>query len=450
MVDSITRELMLFAAAGLMVGGVDDLALDGLFLLRRLWRGREPQPWVRDLPEPATATRFAILVPAWNEAAVIGAMLAATLGRYRHRDYLIFVAAYANDRATVDAIARVAERDGRVRLVVNPRPGPTTKADNLNAAWRALLREEAASGRGFVAAMLHDAEDVVHPDELRVCAALLGEADVVQLPVLPLVHPKAPMVSGHYADEFAESHGKQMVMRAALGAGMPLAGTGCAIATAMLRRIAETRGGLPFEPTSLTEDYELGLAIAELGGRGVFARYRDDGGEPVAVRAYFPGDFAAAARQKARWMVGIALAGWDRTGWARPTQLTDHWMRMRDRRAPLAVLVLAAAYAALLAWALDDLLHAWSGEPVPVMAPAWLLAFNMAMLAWRLAMRVAFTTRDYGWREGLRAVPRFLVGNTVSLAAAPRALAIYAAMLLGAAPVWDKTEHEYPAVEAAG
>ena len=445
-VDVVARELMLFAAAGLMVGGIDDLLVDLVFLVRRAWRRGARPLMLADLPPAAgtAAGRFAVVVPAWCEARVIGAMLSAALARYRHPDYLIFAAAYANDRATVDAIARVAERDPRVRLVVNPRPGPTTKADNLNAAWAAILREEARSGRDFAAVMLHDAEDMVHPDELRVCAALIGRADVVQLPVLPLVHPRAPMVSGHYADEFAESHGKQLVIRAALGAGMPLAGTGCAIALPMLRRLAATRGGAPFDATSLTEDYELGLAVAALGGRGIFVRCLADTGEPIAVRSYFPGDFAAAARQKARWMVGIALAGWDRTGWARARHLTDHWMRMRDRRAPLAVLVLAAAYGALVAWALAGILHLWRGTPPPPLAPAWLLAFNLAMLAWRLAMRVAFTTRDYGWRQGACAVPRFLIGNLVALAAAPRALAIYLPMLFGAAPVWNKTDHEFP------
>ena len=41
-------------------------------------------------------------------------------------------------------------------------------------------------------------------------------------------------------------------------------------------------------------------------------------------------------------MTGIALAGWDRIGWGGRQRFGDHWMRMRDRRAPLAVLVLAS------------------------------------------------------------------------------------------------------------
>ena len=450
-VDAVARELMLFAAAGLLVGGVDDLALDLLFATRLVRRRAMAPRRLADLPAVAPAPRLAMLIPAWQEAGVIGAMLRATLTRYDHDDWLAFVAVYPNDPATLDAVAAVAQGDVRVRVVVNPRPGPTTKADNLNAAWAAALREEAASGRAFAAVVLHDAEDVVHPAEPRVFAALLAQADVVQLPVRPLVHPRAPLVSGHYLDEFAESHGKSMVLRTAIGAGMPLAGTGCAIAATAMRRVAAAADdGQPFDAASLVEDYELGLAIARAGGRGVFARVLDEGGEPVAVRSYFPGEFAAAARQKARWMTGIALAGWDRTGWAEARAVAENWMRMRDRRAPLAILVLAAAYGAVLAWAVAVAVHAWRGEPAPGFAPAWLLALNTGLLGWRLAVRVGFSARDGGWRQGALAVPRFMVGNLVGLAAAPRALATYLPILVGRTPVWHKTSHEFPGLPAAG
>src|SRR3546814_4746345 len=67
--------------------------------------------------------------------------------------------------------------------------------------------------------------------------------------------------------------------------------------------------------TSWTEDYGIGLRIGALGGRGILARVPEyPGGPVVAVRAYFPATLDAAVRQKARWLFGIALAGWDRTG----------------------------------------------------------------------------------------------------------------------------------------
>ena len=453
LVDALTRESMLFAAAGLLVGGLDDLVVDIVFLLHRTPSRRRERLALATLPPPQEPGRIAIFVPAWDEVAVLGGMLTAALSRFDHADYRIYVGLYPNDRPTIEVASAVAERDPRIKLVIGARPGPTTKADCLNGLWRALLRDDAAAGRITKAVVLHDAEDVVHPAELRVFDTLIEGRAVVQLPVLPLVKASSRLVSGHYADEFAEHHAKGIVVRTAIRAAMPLAGTGCAIATAMLSRIAAERDGSPFDATSLTEDYELGLRIAELGGAGLFARVADDSERPrgvVAVRAYFPDTITAATKQKARWMTGIALAGWDRTGWASPRAVGDHWMRMRDRRAPIAVLVLAVAYLAVIAWGLRRIMHWFVAVPLPVDRLAdWLIGATTALLVWRLAVRMACTRRCYDWREAWWSLPRFFVGNVVSLVAAPRALMRYLAMLRGAAPVWDKTRHEFPDLDAA-
>jgi adsorption protein B len=118
---------------------------------------------------------------------------------------------------------------------------------------------------------------------LAVFDALIEGRAIVQLPVLPLIR-RGSLVSGHYADEFAYAHSVPQPVRAMLGAAMPLAGTGCAIATNMLATIAAERGGAPFDASSLTEDYELGLHVAARGGVACFARIRDpEDGSLVAV-----------------------------------------------------------------------------------------------------------------------------------------------------------------------
>ncbi len=449
MIDAFARETLLFASVGLFIGGMDDLLVDLIFIGERLRQGRKHRLSIATLPVPTSTGRIAVFVAAWDEAAVIGDMLSTALDRYDHDDYRIYVGVYPNDCETIDAVAAVAERDARVRLVIGMRDGPTTKADCLNTIWHAMRRDDAREAIGTKAIALHDAEDVVHAQELRVFDSLIDQYEVVQLPVLPLVLRGSRLVSGHYADEFAESHTKQIVVRTALGAGMPLAGTGCAIAPDVLALIAQARGGDPFDASSLTEDYELGLRLAELGARGIFARIAtEDAGTVVAVRAYFPGTMRESIRQKTRWMTGIALAGWDRTGWASPRALADHWMRMRDRRAPLAVVVLAVAYVAMPLWAMSLVLHWLIGEPAPPVSAYptafWLFVANAALLGWRLALRMLFTGRSYGFREALWSLPRFVVGNLVSLIAAPNAVPRYIGMLRGAAPVWDKTRHEFP------
>ena len=82
-----------------------------------------------------------------------------------------------------------------------------------------------------------------------------------------------------------------------------------------------------------------GLRLHGLGRRAAFVRLPAGRGRPaIATRAYFPATLDAAVAQKARWMTGIALAGWDRLGWS--GGLAERWMRLRDRQSLLAALVL--------------------------------------------------------------------------------------------------------------
>lgn len=186
-VDVAARETALFAAVGLLIGGLDDLAADLLYLSR----ARRPH----QRPPHSTPQRFAILIPAWDEAAVIERMLATTLARTGGHDARLYVGVYPNDPATTAAVARAAADDGRVRLVVGATPGPTTKGDNLNSLWRALGRDEQAEDWRADVIVLHDAEDVIDPDELSVFERYLTEYDYVQLPVLPLIARHSRWVS---------------------------------------------------------------------------------------------------------------------------------------------------------------------------------------------------------------------------------------------------------------
>src|SRR3546814_12104260 len=101
---------------------------------------------------------------------------------------------------------------------------------------------------------------------------MIERFDLVQIPVLPLVDQQSRWISGHYCDEFAEAHGKYLVLRDAIGAAVPSAGVGCAFARAALEQVAQDQAGLPFDTGCLNEDYYMGLRIAAHGGRGVFTQ----------------------------------------------------------------------------------------------------------------------------------------------------------------------------------
>ncbi|MCD2323389.1 glycosyl transferase family protein [Sphingomonas sp. IC-56] len=449
-IDAVARETTLFAAIWFIIGGLDDLLVDLIFVSRilvlRVFKPAGSPPSTCGQDQPGSA-RIAVFVAAWDESAVIERMLRATLARFDYPNYRLYVGCYPNDPATIAAVQGVMLTDSRVRMVIGPAPGPTTKADCLNAIWYAMREDETREGQSFAAVMLHDAEDVVHPRELSVVAGLLDRYAAVQIPVLPLRHPGSLFVSGHYLDEFAESHGKQLLVRQAIGAGLPLAGVGCAIRRDFIDAIAQSRGGVPFDASSLTEDYELGLTIGAMGGRTILARTVDPvSGEPVAVRAYFPHQVRAAVRQKARWMTGIALAGWDRTGWAPALRIGDHWMRIRDRRATLAIPVLFVAYCALLFWGSAWTWYTLFGGTPSGIPPAleWILLLNAGMLVWRTAVRALFVQRAHGWQEAALSVPRTFVANYISLFAARDALFLYLGILAGGAPRWEKTAHHFP------
>lgn len=445
------NELLLFAGIGLLIGGLDDLLLDLLYFARRLWRSltiytRFPRMTAADLPAPGVVGPIAVFVPAWRESAVIGSMLRRCLSVWKDERLRVFVGAYPNDPDTIQAVAQVIAdlSDSKVQLVVHSLPGPTTKADCLNQLWSALRSWEDATGEKVLTVVLHDAEDVVHPDALRVIGLLSPRFALVQLPVLPLVSKASRWVSGHYLDEFAEAHAKSLLVREALGAALPSAGVGCAFGRDALARIADARAQQPFDPQSLTEDYELGLRVGEGGGRGILVRMRDAHGEIIATREYFPDSFSAAVRQKSRWMIGISLAGWDRLGWSGGWR--EGWMRLRDRQAALAALIVASAYLGVLLATILTVVTWLTGIAVapPTSTLLLLLGINLVLLAWRLAVRMAFVWQAYGFMEALRSVPRTAVGNVIALASAQRALLIYIGHLRGAPLRWDKTVHRFP------
>ena len=444
--EIVEHELLLFAAVFFLVGALDELAVDLAWLRLKLAGRTRPLRFV-EVPDAPLRGIAAVLVPAWREAEVVAAMLRHCRASWPQNELRIYAGCYRNDPATLAALAEGAAHDPRIRIVVHAADGPTTKADCLNRLYSALAADERRSGVRARSVVLHDAEDMVHPAALALIDATLGAedgigADFVQIPVIPVPQPRSRWIAGHYGDEFAEAHGKTMVVRDSLAAGLPAAGVGCGFARDMLDVLAARRGGAgPFAAESLTEDYELGLLIAEAGGRQRFVRACDADGGLIATRELFPADLGVAVRQKTRWLHGIAFQGWDRLGWH--GRLSERWMRLRDRRGPLTALVLAAAYLLIVIWAvLFAATRAGWHDPAPLSrALTVLLWINFASFVWRAGFRFGFTAQAYGWVEGLRAIPRIPFANVIAIMAGRRATAAYLRSLLGGAVHWEKTPH---------
>ncbi|MGA7413308.1 MAG: glycosyltransferase family 2 protein, partial [Bryobacteraceae bacterium] len=328
-----------------------------------------------------------------------------------------------------------------------PHDGPTSKADCLNWIFQSLMRFEAAHSSHFDAVLVHDAEDLIHPDSLSLIDQKLNEYDTVQVPVLPLATSFGELTHGIYCDEFAEFQTIDMRARGLSGSFLPSNGVGTGYSRAVLDRLAEQRGNRVFEPASLTEDYESGVRIFRLGFRQFFATLERRNGVFLATREYFPRTFHAAVRQRTRWVTGICLQGWERLGW-RESGITRYWF-WRDRKAlvtnPIGLLVSLFMMLSLADLAVASL----TGTPwhfaIAQNLTQRLCWANLAIQALRTAVRMACAGRVYGWRFSTGVPVRAFYESIINGIATLKAIRVYAAARMEGRPlVWLKTEHFYP------
>lgn len=433
------------AAIWILLSGLDDLFIDLVYFLT----GRKQFSWPADSElDQAPERRIAILVPLWREHRVIGPMLERNLSTIRYENYDVFAGVYPNDELTARAVAEKARRHPRVHLALCPHNGPTSKGDCLNWIYRRMADHEIRHGIRFEIVVVHDAEDLIHRESLRLINWFSRGHEMVQVPVLPLATGLGESTHGIYCDEFAEYQLKDIPVRQRLGGFLPSNGVGTGYGRAALERLTEARQGRTFDPECLTEDYETGFQLHAMGCRQVFVPIRSDAAGLVATREYFPRNFRAAVRQRSRWVTGIALQGWQRHGWRVPWRQV-YWF-WRDRKGLVGNLLTPAANLLCLYTAASRLWTAWSGEPwhlgshiSPLLARTYVATLLIA--AMQAAVRVFLSACVYGWRFAAASPWRTLWANLVNFAATAVALGQF----LGArakhrALVWRKTEHVYP------
>ena len=427
-------------AAIFLVSGLDDLGVDLAWVCA--WvadRCTVSRRAARRLPEVAPRP-IAILVPLWHEHAVIARMLEHNLAAIRYPSYHIFAGIYANDALTEEAVASISERFSNVHLAVCPHDGPTSKADCLNWIYQHVGLYEEQNDIAFDIIVTHDAEDLIHPEELRWINAYANRFDFIQIPVLALATPFWSLTHGVYCDEFAENHLRDMVVRSTFGCFVPGAGVGTGYRREALEALARVSSNRVFEPAALTEDYESGLRLHRLGCQQVFVpitRLGKGGRDFMAVREYFPKQWGTALRQRTRWVTGIALQGWERFGWA--GSYSEIYWFWRDRKglvsSPLGFIA-NAVFVYGLATAMWTRL-----TPLAIEITSITLAFQIL----RMAIRMTCVAHVYGMVFALGSPLRLLYANLLNAAATVRALAHYLyARMLGIPLRWVKTEHSYP------
>jgi len=457
----------------ILISSLDDLFIDLWYWSRRLFRkftvGRKYRPLTAEQLMARDEQPLAIMVPAWLEYDVIAPMIENMVSTLDYQNYVVFVGTYINDQRTIDEVERMRRRYKQLHRVEVPHAGPTCKADCLNWVIQAIFLHEKTHGMTFAGVVLHDSEDVLHPLELRLFNYLLPRKDMIQLPVVSLERNWYEWVAGTYMDEFAEWHGKDLVVRESMTDTVPSAGVGTCFSHRALQVLAGETQNQPFNTDSLTEDYDVGARLAKVGMNAIFVRfpvqfrvlrkswfrkpYESTLKMPLCVREFFPDTFRTAFRQKARWTLGIGLQGWEQMGWS--GSLANRYLLFRDRKGVVTAFVSIIAYV-ILVQLLGLIVLRQSGLwdvsfPTPFETNGfiqYLLLANGLALAWRIAHRCYFTTVLYGWQHGLLSIPRMVVGNFVNFMAASRAWRMFlVGKALNRKLVWDKTMHDFPSTD---
>ncbi|MEB5924142.1 cyclic di-3',5'-guanylate-activated glycosyltransferase NrfB [Franconibacter daqui] len=464
-----------FIAIGLalmmLISGLDDLFIDIVYWVRRarravtVYRRHKPMDY-QALYEPDEKP-LAIMVPAWNETGVIGNMAELAATTLDYENYHIFVGTYPNDPDTQRDVDEVCARFPNVHKVVCARPGPTSKADCLNNILDAITQFERSAKFAFSGFILHDAEDVISPLELRLFNYLVERKDLIQIPVYPFERKWNHFTSMSYIDEFAELHGKDVPVREAIAGQVPSAGVGTCFSRRAVMALLADGDGIAFDVQSLTEDYDIGFRLKTKGMTEIFVRFpvvsESEGNQPrrflqrarssnvICVREYFPDTFSTAVRQKSRWIIGIVFQGLKTHKWsASPTLNYFLW---RDRKGAIsnflsftAMLIMVQLVALWLyqhlwpdAW---QFLSIFTGGP-------WLMTLlwvNLGLMINRILQRVIFVTVYYGLGQGLLSVIRLFWGNLVNFMANWRAIRQVIQHGDPRRVAWDKTTHDFPSV----
>jgi cellulose synthase/poly-beta-1,6-N-acetylglucosamine synthase-like glycosyltransferase len=227
---------------------------------------------------------YTVLVPAYREPDVIGALL-KNLARIDYpRDRLdVKVLLEADDTETLEAI-RNHEIGDFVEVVVVPEAEPRTKPKALNYGL-SLARGEIVT--------IFDAEDRPDPLQLRRAAlalSRLGDGVACLQAKLSYENVHQNLITKWFTLEYAMWFSQLLPGLAAVNAPVPLGGT----SNHFRRSVLETVGG--WDPYNVTEDADLGIRLHRAG---YSVRVLDS-----VTLEEANSDFVNWVKQRSRWYKG--------------------------------------------------------------------------------------------------------------------------------------------------
>ena len=326
-----------------------------------------------------------------------------------------------------------------------------------------MLLAEREKGIRYEMVVLHDAEDIVHPLELKLFNYLIPRKDMVQVPVVPIEMPMHYLTAGTYVDEFAENHSKDLLVREILSRMIPSAGVGTAVSRRVFEELASQHHNEPFNTNTMTEDYEFGFRVAELKMTSILAIFRvlrtqtvirgfwhkrqeiRQVRELVATREFFPDRFNLAVRQKSRWILGIALQGWKNIGW--PGGFWRKYMMFRDRKALATNFINMLGYVTLVYG-----FYLYLTRPgiylISFVHYHWVwyvIVGDTILMVERFLQRFVAVRTITSTKQALLSIPRVMVLNFINFSATMVAIWQFVSMeFLGKQVAWAKTSHTFP------
>lgn len=225
-------------------------------------------------------TRFAVLIPARNEEAVIPNILESLRQQNYPRDKFRVFVIPNNCTDSTELAARMAGAD-----ILTCQEPVTCKGDVLHQIFAQLMGK-------YDAYCIFDADNLVHPDFLaRMNDAVAGGALCAKGGQIAS-NPCDSWVSGCYGIYFQTLAMLYNRPRAALGLNAMLVGTGFMVTDTLLCRLDG------WNTVTMTEDMEFSAQCAEAGVRVHYV--------PEAITFdEQPTSFRLSLRQRRRWSAGV-------------------------------------------------------------------------------------------------------------------------------------------------
>lgn len=234
----------------------------GQAAMRRLEVDVTPTWAASALPTSLPAVvRCTVLLPAHDEAAIIGASIDSLLGQTRRADRILVVADNCTDATVAISLARGVE-------VFETVGNTQAKAGGLNQVLATLLPEGAVED----VYLIMDADSTITPDFLEVALGIM-ESDPETMAVGGLFSGEdgAGVLGQLQRNEFARY---QRVIRRREGHLFVLTGTASVFRGYALAAVAQARESLipghrgeVYDTLAMTEDNEITLALKSLGAK---------------------------------------------------------------------------------------------------------------------------------------------------------------------------------------